>query len=823
MFTKIYATVCEFFIRLVNLFTITKSEAREPRTIKEFRDLAERGDPLYQYKLATLLLTVPTENRQFGEILKWLTSAANSGYNNAKILLGLLFKNGYGVLFNLQTAISWFQNAAELGDTEALVQLAALENEGTYTPKDPKILEEALRNSAQKGNPFAQFNLAYRLSKGPKENLKEVTAWAQKAKEGLQKIAEKDDVFAQYDLGFMLQEGIGVPKDPTNSLKFYKKAAKLGLAKAQFKAGIILLNSKEVPQNREEGITWIKKAADQKLLIAEEKLDELFLQGHHSTGLVFPKYLVKSKDWLHKAAKHAQDNFLLDMGTMLLTGKCLPCEHRKGPGTIFLPLPRKEDFQPFLGDELSDFFAFSQDPTLKDKLLQKALEEENSYAQVMLGYINSYDKEPNTGNFPEAAKWFEKAADQGNVLGQVAISLLLFAGRGITKNYPEAISYTLKAVDQGNSDALNYLATAFYYGYGVPQDKYAARHLFLKEANDKDNLFAQFSLGRWVLFGDDIFPPNHWEAVEYFKKTAEKGMDLADFYLGFCYAQGAGVSQNPQLAVAGFEKPSLVLKYLPDLYLGVAHIIGFGVPKDIEKGSQCLIKSADQNSQRALLFMVTLSLLGLIQFKTSHALVKKVQLLAEAGDDLFQYCLAMWSLNEFLNLTPMAAGTWVQKAADLGNVYAINFLGLMFANGIGFPVNYAIAADHFREAAEKGHADAQFNLSVMYFDGLGVKQNPKEGILWLQKAANLGQLNAQYLLGTFYLAGVVVPKVPLLGVSWLQKAANLEQINAQSLLGVLYAEGKVVPKDLNEAIKWLEKAAERGDTKIKEMLKTLKS
>ncbi|MDR2353222.1 MAG: sel1 repeat family protein [Deltaproteobacteria bacterium] len=786
MLSSFFTYLNKIFSHICNFFATSKSEAHEPRTIKEFRELAESGNSIYQYKLACLLLNSPSENKDFAEISKWLISAANSGLKDANILLGLFSKDGYGMRINSEIAIRCFQNAAELGDSEALVHLAAMENEGTYTPKDPKILEEALRKAAQKGNPFAQFNLAFRLSKGPHDNLKEVTIWSRKAREGLQKIAGKDLVFAQYALGRIFQEGIGVPQNPEIALKWYKKAAKLGFAKAQFQAGTIILSGEVVPQNREEGINLLKKAEQQGLEIALKKLAELFPEEYISiSGLDTPP--VNATELFHKDLQQAQTNLLHDLSHMLLYEECLNLNYPNKPQLLSISSPSTFFFDLFLGPEFSNLKDFVKDPALMKILVERAYKKEDTYAQFTLGLIYYYGIEfPK--NIPESLKLFKIAAERGNYLAQSFYGALLFLGRDIPQDFTEATKWFEKAGEQNDNSAKHNLAVARYSGCGLPQDKATAFLQFLKFANEYNFPFSQIAVGVTYLYGDDYISKNPEEACKYLRLVEEHNLAIAYFYLGICYIKGEGVSQDPYEAVEYFKKAAL-----PDwgaglLFMGAIYSIGFCVPKDIEKGYTFFQEAMQQDVARAKIFLGILSALGLRPPDQSFDVGQLFKDTAESGDDFALYNLGIWYLiGTIVPQDPKEAVKCFQKAADIKNVYAQNLLGLMFTLGIGVSPDPVKAYEMFLQAAEKGHTNAQFNLSVMYFEGLGVPQNLEKWILWLHKAASSGHVDAQYILGT------------------------------------LYFVGKYVPKDTDEAFKWFLKAANQGDARAKRQFAVHKS
>jgi TPR repeat protein len=80
--------------------------------------------------------------------------------------------------------------------------------------------------------------------------------------------------------------------------------------------------------------------------------------------------------------------------------------------------------------------------------------------------------------------------------------------------------------------------------------------------------------------------------------------------------------------------------------------------------------------------------------------------------------------------------TYYRTAAEQGDAYAQDNLGLMYFTGQGVPQDYVLAATWYRKAAEQGYADAQFNLGALYFTGRGVPQDVVEARKWYNLAAS---------------------------------------------------------------------------------------
>ena len=138
---------------------------------------------------------------------------------------------------------------------------------------------------------------------------------------------------------------------------------------------------------------------------------------------------------------------------------------------------------------------------------------------------------------------------------------------------------------------------------------------------------------------------------------------------------------------------------------------------------------------------------------------------------------------------------WYRKAADQGNAYAQNTLGLIYDRGEGTSQDYVEAAKWYRKAADQGYAPAQFNLGVMYDKGEGVAQDYVEAIKWYRKAADKGFEPAYFNLGVKYDNGQGVAQNFTEAVRWYRKAAYQGWDAAHFNLGHAYANGRGIPKD----------------------------
>jgi len=80
--------------------------------------------------------------------------------------------------------------------------------------------------------------------------------------------------------GLGYDKGKGVPRDYTEAIKWYRKAADQGYVLAQYNLGIMYGYGRGVPQNNKEAVKWYRKAAEQGLAIAQYNLGLVYENGH---------------------------------------------------------------------------------------------------------------------------------------------------------------------------------------------------------------------------------------------------------------------------------------------------------------------------------------------------------------------------------------------------------------------------------------------------------------------------------------------------------------------------------------------------------------
>uniref|UniRef100_A0A914WE36 Protein kinase domain-containing protein n=1 Tax=Plectus sambesii TaxID=2011161 RepID=A0A914WE36_9BILA len=258
------------------------------KTINEYRKAAEQGDAESQYQLGLMYREGKGVLQSDGEAAKWFKKAAEQGNADAQFSLGRMYQNGRGVPQSDEETVKWFRKSAEQGDADAQAVLAVIYEYGLGVPQSD---EEALKwriKAAEHGNAEAQSSLGsmYKNGEGVPQSDEEAVKWYRKG-------AEQGNADAQEELAVMYQNGQGVLKSEEEALKWYRKSAEQGNTNAQYNVGLMYDEGRGVPPSDEEAIKWYHKAAEQGFRDAQRNLGGHYLSGRGNRGLQMCKIVLE--------------------------------------------------------------------------------------------------------------------------------------------------------------------------------------------------------------------------------------------------------------------------------------------------------------------------------------------------------------------------------------------------------------------------------------------------------------------------------------------------------------------------------------------------
>lgn len=177
----------------LGLFFMVKFEEEDFETERfqslrasEVRELAERGDPLYQADLAYMYYAdrgvFPRPGNK-EKALEWFTRAASALRSEPRAMnaLGVLYLYGLGSPQNYQRALHWFRQAARLGHEPARRNLGALYLAGIrdILPRNYAMGLQWLKRVALNGDATAQLcvGVCYEGGYGEQVDIEEAYKW----------------------------------------------------------------------------------------------------------------------------------------------------------------------------------------------------------------------------------------------------------------------------------------------------------------------------------------------------------------------------------------------------------------------------------------------------------------------------------------------------------------------------------------------------------------------------------------------------------------------------------------------------------------------
>ncbi|EEH17638.2 hypothetical protein PABG_00201 [Paracoccidioides brasiliensis Pb03] len=207
------------------------------KAVQFYRQAASKNHPGAMLRLGKACLNGEMGLvKRYREGITWLKRAAESAdrqYNSAPYELGLLHETGYGDdVFQDETySAQLFTKSAELGHAEAAYRMGdAYEHGRLNCPVDPALSVHFYTCASQQGHALAMMALCAWFMVGAEPLLSkdecEAYEWARRAAElGLPK--------AEYAVGYFTEMGIGCRRDPLEANVWYVKAADHGDERAK--------------------------------------------------------------------------------------------------------------------------------------------------------------------------------------------------------------------------------------------------------------------------------------------------------------------------------------------------------------------------------------------------------------------------------------------------------------------------------------------------------------------------------------------------------------------------------------------------------------
>jgi hypothetical protein len=435
-------------------------------------------------------------------------------------------------------------------------------------------------------------------------------------------------------------------EEATDSIKNILVLAKQGDAVAQNEVGGWYYRGRHVTQNYEEALQWWAKSAQQGNTQAIGNMGLCYQTGHGiATDSLRASQLYLKSIKNGNTALFKQHVDLAQKGNVFSNMLIASC-YQNGIGVA----KNNNDAIPFLSN---------------------AADQNCVTAQRDLALLLLNSKKPE-----EAAPWFKKASDNGDVSSTFYYGKMLVEGLGIEADKKEGANYLLRAAEADFPQAMYYVGNCYLNGDGLTQSAEQAIKWY-KLAAGKKNVHAQWTLAQCYRIGNGT-SINYDQALYWYAESLSKGYSRAFKQLMTDSIPDSPFATYAKGVKAYYDKDyDTALKYF----------------KAVEKA------------------------------KISDGKVMEAVILGNSA-------YAKYNLKKSAKLFKEAAKT---------NAQAMYLLGMLYETSTGVDQDMAMSVEYISKSAEIGYSNAECALADMYYEGRGVDQNYETAVAWYAKAYEQGQ------------------------------------------------------------------------------------
>lgn len=711
----------------------------------------------------------------------------------------------------------------------------------------------------------------------------------------LQEASDLEFVHAQVLLGNCFLSGsYGFAKDARRAINLFRLAAERGNAFAKVSLGTCYVTGTGVRRDEAKATEWLEAALDEKADFARPVPPPDFVKDSNRAGADVAGELVNDPVAGSKASAH----FLL--GQIRTRQKNLEEAHRHYVAAATAgPDGRSGVYQAAV--EAAMNYAFGRgtprDPSQANAMLEQSrrlnarlgvslihnyaslkivdefavadleeqVEEAGTGRQSTLQFQIAQglaDKKSKDYNAAEAARWYELAANSGQVWGMLSLAFL-HANGDLGKADPvQAFQWFEKAATGKSKHTLgiaNY-GICLLQGYGTAKDEARAMEQFKKYrdqdivcylgtigkapakivsfdeqlrllqdwARQKNDPHAQYLLGRRYLTGEGV-KPDLAEALRWFKKAAKANDADALFQLGVLfhfrwYESGYRRVQDAARDAAENYRAAGARGHIEALANYASCLsAGFGVRQDVEAAirtyEQCLQIDPEHSRTHSNLgqlynqkLLQAGNAVGTADWREkmlSHYEASARQEVSYAsillGDLYYEGRLVQQDYAKAYQYFEQATTVPTSKGA------AHHRLGLMHENGHGVPVTPAEAAYHYRLAALEGNVLSLRRLVNFYVSGIGVSRDFDRALYWLEYMIRLQQTEALPIFGDILIQKREYAQALRLFKLLVDDSNPAIAGHANERLSRFYAQGEGVKMNPKRAEKHFLRAVELGN------------
>lgn len=504
----------------------------------------QRGKELYELGLSYY------REENYESAVEYFEQAAELGYKEAIEILADWYHNGIGVEYNLYEAYKWFERLANLEDNDACYILGNICSEELDIPD----YDEAVywyKKAVELGNYDAYYPLGYCYEYGLG-----VKADSERSQEYYIEafLAGYEDAIEAIDSDLIYKKGYSIyrQKKYAESLRYLKIAAELGNVEANYLLGYFYDFGYGVKINYEKAYDYYLFAAENGHAHAQYDVGFAF---RYARGI--ERNLEKAIYWFKKSAALECDAGQYELANCYWDG--IGVEEDRRLATEYY-LKAYEQGYDKAGYRLVRCYYYGLD-------IDKNLVEEFIDNYVCFGGDN--DKE-----------------------FLFYLGEMYYKGNLVEQDYKRAVECFEEAMDI-DYNSYYHLAECYFYGLGTERNLSKAFEYYQEAAYNpniykekaSEKMYALLLKGYWKdEIDDDVF-----ESIAY---DAEKGDCKAQFILGNCYYNGYGIDVDYAEALSWREKVAEAGDAQAQFLVAQQYFSGIGTLIDIEKAKHWYTLSA---------------------------------------------------------------------------------------------------------------------------------------------------------------------------------------------------------------------------------------
>ena len=267
-----------------------------------FLELAQKGNPEDQYKLAMCYMEGEGFSKDIKAAKEWLLKAARNGHATSQKALGDLYFNGVGVEKNSNEAIKWYSLAAKGGNSSAQAFLGDCYLRGVGVKQNIELAIDYYKSASKLGDDKVEEKLGQIYSVGVggiKKDIKEAVKWYWLS-------ADKGNNEAAYYLAICYNEGLGIEKNNAEALKWIEKSVNGGVEKGQSLYCILAYDDAVNSMNSKEYLSAISRF-NSVICYDKNNIDAYINRGYCYLNRAVKDYASAERDF-RKALKLDENN-----------------------------------------------------------------------------------------------------------------------------------------------------------------------------------------------------------------------------------------------------------------------------------------------------------------------------------------------------------------------------------------------------------------------------------------------------------------------------------------------------------------------------------